>query len=71
MAFLIWTGTAITILGFAGIVWSLLAVLRARRAGLDDAGLRARIGRMVPVNFAALLLSVLGLLLVVLGIVFG
>ncbi len=71
MAVLIWGGAAITILGFAGIVWSLVAVLRARRAGLSDEALRARIGRMMPVNFAALLLSVLGLMLVVLGILFG
>lgn len=71
MAVLIWGGAAITVLGFAGIVWSLIAVLRARRAGLSDEALRTRIGRMMPVNFAALLLSVLGLMLVVLGILFG
>lgn len=71
MGVLIWGGAAITILGFAGIVWSLVAVLRARRAGLSDEELRARVGRMMPVNFAALMLSVLGLMLVVLGILFG
>lgn len=71
MAILIWGGAVVTLIGFAGIIWSLIAVLRARRAALPDDELRARVSRMMPVNFAALLLSVLGLMLVVLGILFG
>lgn len=71
MSILIWSGAAITILGFAGIVWSLVVVLRAKRAGLDDEALRARISRVMPLNFGSLLLSVLGLMLVVFGIFFS
>lgn len=71
MGILIWGGATVTILGFAGIVWSLVAVLRARGAGLDDEALRARMGRMLPVNIGALLMSILGLMLVVLGILFS
>ncbi|MBW7921705.1 MAG: hypothetical protein H3C51_06335 [Rubellimicrobium sp.] len=71
MGLLIWGGACVTVLGFAGIIWSLVAVLRARRSAPSDDALRARIGRMMPVNLAAFLLSVLGLMLVVLGIVFG
>lgn len=71
MDILIWGGAAVTLAGFAGIVWSIFAVMGARRAGLDDAALRARLQRIVPVNVAALLLSILGLLAVVAGIMLG
>jgi uncharacterized membrane protein len=69
MDILIWIGAAVTALGFVGVVWSIVLVMRARRAGLDDAGMRKRLQRALPINVGALLLSVLGLLLVVLGIV--
>lgn len=71
MGILIWGGAAVTILGFVGIVWSLVSVLRARRAGLDDEALRARMARMLPVNVGSLLLSILGLMLVILGVLFS
>ena len=71
MDILIWGGAAVTLAGFAGIVWSMFAVLRARRAGLDDAAMKDRLRRIVPVNVAALLLSMLGLFAVVVGIMLG
>jgi hypothetical protein len=69
MDILIWIGAAVTVLGFVGVVWSIVLVMRARRAGLDDAGLRQRLQTALPVNVGALLLSMLGLMLVVLGVV--
>ena len=71
MDILIWGGAAVTLVGFAGIIWTILSVLRAKRAGLDDATLRLRLNRILPVNLAALLLSVVGLMMVVVGIVLG
>jgi hypothetical protein len=71
MGLLIMFGAALTIAGFAGIVWSIYAVQRARRAGLDDAALRMRLQKVLPVNMGALGLSVLGLMLVVVGILLG
>lgn len=71
MDVLIGIGAAVTLLGLAGVVWSVVLVLRARRAGLDDAALRARLQRALPVNLAALLLSLLGLMLVVTGVMLG
>ena len=67
----IWAGAGVTILGFAGIIWTIMSVVRARRAGLDDATLRLRLNRILPVNLAALLLSVVGLMIVVVGVVLG
>lgn len=68
---LIWAGAAMTLVGFAGIIYSIVAVTRARRAGLDDEALRLRLSRILPVNLGALLVSVLGLMTVVIGIMLG
>ncbi|MBK5926518.1 hypothetical protein [Rhodobaculum claviforme] len=68
MAALVWGGAAVTLAGLAGIVWCIISAVRARRAGLDDAALRARMHRVVVVNFAALLVSALGLAIVVAGL---
>ncbi|EYD71392.1 hypothetical protein [Limimaricola hongkongensis] len=69
MDIIIWIGAAITLVGFAAILWSLLAVLRLRRQGLDDAQMRTRLARIVPLNIGALMLSMLGLMMVVVGII--
>lgn len=71
MATLIWIGAAVTLAGLAGLLWCVLAAIRARRDGLDEAAMKARLGRIVTVNFGALLLSVLGLMMVVVGILLG
>jgi hypothetical protein len=68
MGVLIWIGSAMTLAGVAGIVWCIVAVQRARRAGLDDDALRARMQKVVAVNLGALGLSVLGLMAVILGL---
>lgn len=69
MDWLIWTGALVTLAGLAALVWCILGVNRARKANLPDAELRARLQRAITLNFAALLLSALGLMMVVLGIV--
>ncbi len=71
MEILVWGGAAVTLAGFGGIIWSILAVFRAKKAGLDDTGLRDRLNRILPVNLAALFLSVIGLMMVVVGIFLG
>lgn len=68
MDWLIWLGAAMSICGVAALVWCILTVWRAKRAGLTDDVLKDRVRRVVPVNMAALLLSVFGLMLVILGI---
>ncbi|MGB3314894.1 MAG: hypothetical protein WBB85_10810 [Albidovulum sp.] len=71
MDLLIWIGTLVTLAGLAALVWCILGVNRARKAGLPDAELRARLQRAVTLNLGALLLSALGLMMVVVGIVLG
>ena len=68
---LIWGGAMLTAAGLIGIVWCIAAVVGARRAGVDDAAMRARMQRVVAVNMAALAASMLGLMAVVLGIMLG
>lgn len=68
MDFLIWIGAALSLAGVAGLLGCILVVIRARRAGLDDAGLRTVMQRVVTLNVVALGVSVLGLMLVVAGI---
>ncbi|MBY5988176.1 hypothetical protein FIU89_07310 [Roseovarius sp. THAF27] len=71
MEILIWLGAAVTLAGLALLVWCILRVVRARRAGLSDEELRAALQRILPVNTGALFLSVIGLMLVILGITLG
>ena len=69
MELLIWIGAAITLLGFLGLLWSVVLVARARREGLDDDALRARLRGAMPVNIGALFLSLFGLMLVIVGVI--
>ena len=71
MEILVWIGAAVSLLGLAGLLWCILRVARAKRAGLEDDALRAEVQKVVPLNMGALMLSVLGLMMVILGISLG
>ncbi len=66
---LILIGATLSVIGLTGIIYSIIAVARAKRAKLDDAELRARLGKVLPINLGALLVSVIGLMCVIIGIV--
>ncbi|MFT7594709.1 MAG: hypothetical protein ACI8R4_002033 [Paracoccaceae bacterium] len=68
---MIWAGAALSLVGLAGLIWCIIRVARARRAGLDDDGLRAVLQSVIPMNMGALFLSVTGLMLVVIGVILG
>lgn len=68
---LVWLGAAVSLAGLAGLVWCIIRVVRARRAGLSEEDLREVLRKVVPMNTGALLLSMLGLMMVVLGIMLG
>lgn len=68
---LIWAGAALTMVGLGGLVYCILRAARAKRAGLDDAAMRAELQRVVTINLAAVGLSALGLAAVVAGILLG
>ncbi len=71
MDLLVWIGAAISALGLIGIVYSIVAVAKARKAGLSDDALRARVSRILPINLGSLFLSVIGLMMVVVGVLLG
>lgn len=68
MEILIWAGAAVSMLGVAGLFWCIFLVARARRQGLPDEALRTRLKQVVPLNLGALMLSAIGLMMVVVGI---
>ena len=68
MEMLIWPGAALTLAGLAGLAWAIVRVARAKRAGLDDTALRAVLQKAVAVNLAALAVSAIGLMMVVVGV---
>ena len=69
MAIMIWIGTGLTLLGVLGLGLCVVLALRAKRSGLDDAALKLSLQKIVAVNLGALLLSGLGLMAVIVGII--
>jgi hypothetical protein len=65
---IIWSGAAISLLGLAGLVWCILRVSKAKRAKLNDDEMRKVLQSALPLNLGALFLSVIGLMLVIVGI---
>jgi hypothetical protein len=68
MSVLIWVGAALSLCGVAGLLWCIMLALKARRAGLSDDDMRARLQHIVTLNMIALGVSALGLMMVVAGI---
>jgi len=71
MQILIAIGALVSLAGVAGLVWCILLALKARKAGLPDDEMRARLQHVVVLNMAALGVSALGLMMVVTGIFLG
>ncbi|MCX8227832.1 MAG: hypothetical protein OTI35_17310 [Sulfitobacter sp.] len=68
---LIWVGALISLVGFFGLVWCIVTVMRAKRANLSEDDMRAVLQKALPLNLGALFLSVIGLMMVVIGIMLG
>ena len=68
MEILIWIGSILSLLGLVGLLWCIKTVLRAKKAAVSDEELRMSLKKVVPFNMAALFLSAIGLMLVILGI---
>ncbi|MHA6263823.1 hypothetical protein ACXYMO_11520 [Arenibacterium sp. CAU 1754] len=68
---MIWGGAAMSVIGLVGVLWCILKVTKAKRAGLSDEDLRAAVASVLPINLGAFLLSAIGLMLVVVGVILG
>ncbi len=71
MQYLIPAGSALTLVGLAILMLCIFRIGKARKSGLSDDEMRAVLQAVVPMNLGALLLSGIGLMLVVLGIILG
>lgn len=69
MDWVIGIGAVLSLAGLVGVIGCIVGALKARRAGLDDETMRARLQKIVLWNMGALGLSMLGLMIVVVGIV--
>jgi hypothetical protein len=68
MDILIWSGAALSLVGLCGLVYCIIRVAKARKSGLSDAALRAEVKSVMPINLGSLFVSVLGLMMVIIGI---
>ena len=69
MEILILIGSILSILGLVGLFWCIKTVLKAKKNATSDEQLRDSLQKIVPLNMAALFLSAIGLMLVILGII--
>jgi hypothetical protein len=69
MEMIVWIGAALTLAGVGMLVWCIVSVAKAKRAGLTEDALKVRLQKIVALNLAALGVSGLGLATVILGIV--
>ena len=69
MELLIWIGSILSLLGLVGLFWGIKTVLKAKKLATSDEELRRSLQKVVPLNMAALFLSAIGLMLVILGII--
>ena len=71
MEIVVWIGAGLSVLGLIGIIYSIVAVTKAKRANLPDEELRARVSRILPTNLVALFVSMIGLMAVIIGVMLG
>lgn len=69
MEWLIIIGAIIAGIGLVGLVLSMMRVVKAKRAGLDDAALKQAVAGALPLNLGAFALSAFGLMMVVVGVI--
>jgi hypothetical protein len=69
MEMIVWIGAALTLVGIGMLVWCIVSVAKAKRAGLAETELKTRLQKIVALNLGALAISAIGLMTVIVGIV--
>ena len=69
MQYLIWGGTAVTLLGVVVLGGCAVAAARVSREGLDEEALKQRLAPLFAWNYAALGVALIGLMMVVVGLI--
>lgn len=68
MDILIPIGSFVALLGLLGLGYCIWLAISAKRAGLKEAEMKARLQKVVALNMGAMGLSAMGLMMVVIGI---
>ncbi len=68
MDWLITPGIVVTLAGIGLLIWCIYQVWNAKRTGADDETLRNVLQSVVPWNLAAMGISAVGLMMVVVGL---
>ncbi len=68
MDWLIIPGAIVSAIGLVGLVASAVNVVQAKKQGLEEDALRAQLQKVMVLNMGALFLSVIGLMMVVVGV---
>lgn len=71
MEILIWIGSALTLAGVLVLLWCIKLVYAIRKDARPEAESRAALQKVVVLNMAALGVSSLGLMMVVIGAILG
>ena len=69
MDIMITLGAILTVIGLIGVIWSAVLARRAKAEAETDEALRDRLQKILPLNLGAFLLSALGLMAVVIGVI--
>ena len=68
LSLLVPIGTALALFGVAGLVWCIVAAMRARRLDLPDEEMKARLSKLLAVNLGALAVAAIGLMTLIMGL---
>ncbi len=71
MVWLIWPGAVVSVLGVLGLLYCIRLAAKARAEITEPAAMKARLHWLVAMNMAALAISSIGLMMVVIGIMLG
>ena len=68
MDWMVALGALVTLGGLGLLVYCILTVAKARKANLPEEELKARIRQVIAINLAALFISTIGLMMVIVGL---
>ena len=68
MDWMVVLGAIVTLGGLGLLIYCIMSVAKAKKADLPDQELRAKIRRVVAINLAALFISTIGLMMVIVGL---
>ena len=71
MDWMIWSGALVALLGVIGLFGCIVAAARARARKLPPDEMKPVLQRLIALNMAALGVSAIGLMMVVVGILLG